>query len=179
MVLGTAGEVMVSKCPGAKSGCRQRQKFNQIDHHGNARYLCGILWNKRVESHVCFQTFLLALACGISTSSSGARFVLVASYTNTRSRMDFITRSCSDAIRLYAGSDKFIAARDVSGYVQMVLAPELATRLVMEDMNVDVERAREIMGESTDLGDLLSGGADSEMPLSSPDMELGSGKGSD
>jgi RTC4-like domain len=86
--------------------------------------------------------------------------------------MDFITRSCSDAIRLCAGSDKFIAARDVSGYVQMVLAPELATRLVMEDMNVDIERARGIMGESVDLGDLLSGGADSDIPIPSSDAGL-------
>jgi hypothetical protein len=93
--------------------------------------------------------------------------------------MDFITRSCSEAIRLYAGSDKFIAARDVSGYVQMVLAPELATRLVMEDMNVDSERAREIMGASVNLGDLLSGGADLDIAVNSQDMEPRIGQGLD
>ena len=56
-----------------------------------------------------------------------------------------------------AGSDKIIAARSPSGYIQMVLAPELATLLVKEDMNVTVEQARSIMKESGDIGDLLNG----------------------
>lgn len=38
----------------------------------------------------------------------------------------------------------------------MVLAPELATLLIMEDMNVESERARAIIGESNLIGDLLN-----------------------
>ena len=48
-----------------------------------------------------------------------------------------------------------LVARDVSAYVQMVLVPELATRLVMEDKGVDEERARDVMEESTALGMLV------------------------
>jgi len=72
-------------------------------------------------------------------------------------RMEFIIREFSGALRDRIGSDRIITARDVSGYVQMVLAPELATRLVMEDMNKNKEQARDIIAESAYLGDLLHG----------------------
>ena len=39
----------------------------------------------------------------------------------------------------------------------MVLAPELAAILIMEDLNVSAERAREILEESSELGELLNG----------------------
>jgi hypothetical protein len=77
--------------------------------------------------------------------------------------MDFITREFSGALRDRIGSDKVIAARDVSGYVQMVLAPELATRLVMDDMNKTIEQARDIMAESAELGDLLHGSTENDI----------------
>jgi RTC4-like domain len=76
--------------------------------------------------------------------------------------MDFITREFSDALRDRIGSDRLIAARDVSGYVQMVLAPELATRLIMEDMKLSKEEARDIMAESAGLGDLLHGSTEED-----------------
>jgi hypothetical protein len=77
--------------------------------------------------------------------------------------MDFITKEFSGKLRERIGSDKLIAARDVSGYVQMVLAPELVTHLIMEDMEMNKEQAREIMTESADLGDLLYGSTEEEM----------------
>jgi RTC4-like domain len=71
---------------------------------------------------------------------------------------DFILNEFSSTIRELAGSDKLIAARGPSGYVQMVLAPELATVLVMQDMEVGTERARQILIESSEIGDALNGG---------------------
>ena len=59
-------------------------------------------------------------------------------------------------LRRLAASDKLIASGDISGYVQAVLVPELAVLLIMDDMNVDRERAREIMTESIDMGNLLN-----------------------
>jgi hypothetical protein len=70
-------------------------------------------------------------------------------------RMDFITKNFSNSLRNRVGSDKLIAARDVSGYIQMVLAPEVATRLIQDDMDVNDARAREIMSDTADLGDQL------------------------
>jgi hypothetical protein len=76
--------------------------------------------------------------------------------------MDYITTNFSDDIRGLAGSDKLIAARSPSGYIQMVLAPELATLVIMDDMDVEQHRARKIMQESIKLGDLLHGNEDDE-----------------
>ena len=44
----------------------------------------------------------------------------------------------------------------ISGFVQAVLVPELAERLIQEDMKVPGDRVRAIIVESADLGDLLN-----------------------
>lgn len=59
-------------------------------------------------------------------------------------------------IRKRAGTDKLVSTAGVSGFVQAVLAPELAVMLVMNDMEVDEERARVILKESSDIGHLLN-----------------------
>ncbi|KAL8798359.1 MAG: hypothetical protein Q9182_006723 [Xanthomendoza sp. 2 TL-2023] len=52
-------------------------------------------------------------------------------------------------------SASVVSASGVSGFVQAVLAPELAVMLVRDDMNVDEERARTILRESSEIGNLL------------------------
>jgi hypothetical protein len=52
--------------------------------------------------------------------------------------------------------DRLMAARGFTPYVEYVVVPEVAVRLIMEDMNCAVERAREIMSESLEVGELLS-----------------------
>lgn len=59
-------------------------------------------------------------------------------------------------IRRLAGSDKLISAGGVAGFVQAVLAPELAVMLVKDDMKVDEEQARTILKESSEVGNLLN-----------------------
>ena len=59
-------------------------------------------------------------------------------------------------IRQFAGVDKLIAASGVSGFVQAVLAPELAIMLIKDDMQVDEEGSRVILDESFDIGNLLN-----------------------
>ena len=71
-------------------------------------------------------------------------------------RMDHITKTFSANIRRLAAKDKLIAAGGVLAYVQAVLVPELAMRLIMEDMRIGVERAREVLCESAELGDLVN-----------------------
>jgi RTC4-like domain len=77
-------------------------------------------------------------------------------------RMVFITQEFSAILRGQIGIDKLIAARDVSGYIQMVLAPELASRLIMDDMDTTIIQAREVMVESASLGDLLYGSTEED-----------------
>lgn len=64
--------------------------------------------------------------------------------------------SFAPKVRRLAASDKLIASAGVAGYVQAVLAPELAVMLVMEDMRVDEDEARAILRDSKEIGDLLN-----------------------
>ena len=59
-------------------------------------------------------------------------------------------------LRRLAASDKLISSGGVSRYVQAVLVPELATLLIKDDMKVDEERAREVLNDSVDIGNLLN-----------------------
>jgi hypothetical protein len=58
-----------------------------------------------------------------------------------------------------------IRALTVSGYVQSVLVPELATLLIKEDMMVDDDGARRIMQESTAIGDRLNPRPNDVVPI--------------
>ncbi|KAF2403962.1 hypothetical protein EJ06DRAFT_579871 [Trichodelitschia bisporula] len=69
--------------------------------------------------------------------------------------MDFFEEAFAPRIREMRG--RVIAAQGPAGYVQMVLAPEMTTLLIMEDLKVDAERAREMMAESAEVGELLHG----------------------
>ena len=74
-------------------------------------------------------------------------------------RTEHIINHLSDKLREQSSRDKLVAAAGVSGgvsgFVQAVLVPELAERLVMEDLKVSSSRAREIIAESAELGELL------------------------
>jgi hypothetical protein len=88
----------------------------------------------------------------------------------------FILNRFADHIRKLAGYDTVIAARGPTGYVQMVLAPELAALLVKEDMcdgqvRMDDEEARRILSESIDLGELLNGIEESTQLLGLPESQ--------
>ncbi|KAE9381825.1 hypothetical protein N431DRAFT_476589 [Stipitochalara longipes BDJ] len=52
--------------------------------------------------------------------------------------------------------DRLMAARGFTPYVEYVVVPEVAIKLIMEDMMCGVERAREIMSKSLEVGELLS-----------------------
>ena len=59
-------------------------------------------------------------------------------------------------IRRLAASDKLISSGGVSRYVQAVLVPELAVLLIKDDIKVDEEKAREVLRDSVDIGNLLN-----------------------
>lgn len=62
----------------------------------------------------------------------------------------------SSLLRKIAVQDRLVSARGHTAFVQFVLVPELAVRLIMEDMDVPAESARTIMEESQRVGDLLN-----------------------
>ncbi len=59
-------------------------------------------------------------------------------------------------LRTCAVQDRLISARGSMAFVQTVMVPELAVRLIMDDMKAGEERARAILYESAPLGELLS-----------------------
>ena len=62
----------------------------------------------------------------------------------------------ADPIREGAINDRLLASGGVSGFVQSVLVPELGVRLIMEDMSVNEEKAKIIMKDTIDVGDLVN-----------------------
>lgn len=62
----------------------------------------------------------------------------------------------SGVLRRRALQDRLVAARGHTAYLQAVLVPELAVRLIMEDMDVGAEEARGILKESCWVGELLN-----------------------
>ena len=86
--------------------------------------------------------------------------------------MENIMSNFSPKMRRLAASDKLISSSGVSGYVQAVLVPELAVVLAKEDMGVDDdERARAILRESVEIGDLLNEEEDEVVRLLDRDEE--------
>ncbi|KAL2270931.1 hypothetical protein VTJ83DRAFT_302 [Remersonia thermophila] len=59
-------------------------------------------------------------------------------------------------LRERAPRDRLVSARGYTTYLQSVLVPELAVRLIMEDMSVDAKEARTILAESSKVGELLN-----------------------
>lgn len=72
-----------------------------------------------------------------------------------RAMTEYIMRTLSSVVRKRAVEDRLVSARGYTGYVQIVLVPELAVRLIMEDMGVTEVDAREIMHDSIEVGELL------------------------
>lgn len=69
---------------------------------------------------------------------------------------DNIMSRFASKLRRLAASDKLISSGGVSRYVQAVLVPEMAVLLVMDDMKVDEEKAKEVLRDSVDIGNLLN-----------------------
>ncbi|GME22338.1 hypothetical protein GTA08_BOTSDO02659 [Neofusicoccum parvum] len=74
----------------------------------------------------------------------------------------WVTARLADEIREAAGRDRLIGYKSVSGFIQEVLVPELAMRLVAEDLDVGEARAREVLAESGEIGELVNGVDDDE-----------------
>ncbi|PNH44132.1 hypothetical protein VD0004_g3511 [Verticillium dahliae] len=61
----------------------------------------------------------------------------------------------ASALRRRAVEDELVAARGSAVFVSTVLVPELASRLIMEDLAVGADEAHRVLEESVPIGDLL------------------------
>ena len=69
---------------------------------------------------------------------------------------DAITNTFSRLLRKQALMDTRISGRGHTGFVQSVLVPELAVKLIQEDMSLGEDKAREVMLGSREVGDILN-----------------------
>ena len=84
-----------------------------------------------------------------------------------------ITEHMSDALKQALKRDKVARAAGAGGYVNAVLVPELAVRLVMEDMVLeDQQQARDVLSESSNLGILLNADDDENLTREEEDDEV-------
>ncbi|KAF4634365.1 hypothetical protein G7Y89_g3733 [Cudoniella acicularis] len=72
-----------------------------------------------------------------------------------RAISEIIMHEFTPLIKKRAVKDKLIAARTVVDFVQYVLVPEVTVLMIMEDMDVEVEEARDILKESAIIGELV------------------------
>ncbi|KAJ6122704.1 hypothetical protein N7512_005169 [Penicillium capsulatum] len=68
--------------------------------------------------------------------------------------------------------DPIIQKAGPAVYAQSVLVPELAVRLVKEDMNVDDDAARQILRESIKLGEKVNPAPDDVVPIPENEVQL-------
>ncbi|KAL4982855.1 RTC4-like domain-containing protein [Aspergillus falconensis] len=76
-----------------------------------------------------------------------------------------ITTRYSRKLRRLAAEDYIVKQAGVVGYTQAVLVPELAIRLIKEDMGVDDASARKIMRDSIDVGEKMNPAPNDVVPV--------------
>lgn len=68
---------------------------------------------------------------------------------------DYLVDKFGDLLKKRAVDDRVISGRGSAAFIQSVLVAELAVQLIMVDMDVAVEEARDIMEESKALGEMV------------------------
>ncbi|KAL2871067.1 RTC4 family protein [Aspergillus lucknowensis] len=76
-----------------------------------------------------------------------------------------ITSRFARKLRRLAAEDHIVKQAGVVVYAQAVLVPELAVRLIKEDMKVDDDSARQIMRESIEVGEKLNFALNDTVPV--------------
>ncbi|KAF5860279.1 hypothetical protein ETB97_001757 [Aspergillus alliaceus] len=76
-----------------------------------------------------------------------------------------LTVRFSRKLRRLAVSDHIVKLAGVVGYAQAVLVPELAVRLVKDDMEVNDDTARQILRDSIDIGERLNFELNDKVPM--------------
>lgn len=67
-----------------------------------------------------------------------------------------VTGTFSNLLRKRAPADTRISGRGYTGFVQSVLVPELAVKLIQEDLSLEEDQARDVLKESRAVGEILN-----------------------
>lgn len=90
-----------------------------------------------------------------------------------RRMMEYILNTFGRKLRKESSRDSIFGAVGISGFVQIVLIPEVACCLVMEDMEMEEEQARAILKESAEMGELVNAEEEEEVVLVEEDDDDG------
>ncbi|RDW93532.1 RTC4 family protein [Aspergillus mulundensis] len=104
----------------------------------------------------------------VLTLEGDALEVLSCGYYGTRGAekmLHRLTTRYSRKLRRLATEDHIVKKAGVVGYTQAVLVPELALRLIKEDMGVDDASARKIMRDSIDIGEKMNPAPNDFVPV--------------
>lgn len=80
-------------------------------------------------------------------------------------RLQAVTTHFGHRLSRLAAVDNIVKAAGIAGYAQAVLVPELAVRLVKEDLSVDDESARQILRDSIGVGEKLNAQQNDVVPI--------------
>ncbi|OJJ86436.1 RTC4 family protein [Aspergillus glaucus CBS 516.65] len=103
------------------------------------------------------------------TLSGGGLEDISCGYYGTRGSgkmLQAVTTHFAPQLRRLAAADNIVKTAGVAGYAQAVLVPELAVRLVKEDMNIDDDQsARQILRDSISIGEKLNAQLNDVVPV--------------
>ncbi len=68
---------------------------------------------------------------------------------------DYLVKEYGERLKVKAVEDRVIAGRGPAAFIQSVLVAELGVRLIMDDMNVGEDEARDVLAESKALGEIV------------------------
>lgn len=123
-----------------------------LDGHQSSTFRDAL--SRRVESgkdRTLFQA--------MSSETNSSRNLTPGYYGSRGARLmtENLMSAFSRKLRASSATDPLIASGGgVSSYVQAVLVPELAVRLICDDMSVGMERAKELLEQTSELGELLN-----------------------
>ncbi|KAK6004145.1 hypothetical protein QM012_008995 [Aureobasidium pullulans] len=105
-----------------------------------------------------------------SAAASGRFTGLRAGYYGTKGEKimaENIVQTFADELRCLSKTEPLMASSGasggVSGYVHAILVPEMALGLIMEDMHCDRDRARVILADSADIGEMFNAEEDEKV----------------
>jgi hypothetical protein len=154
--------------------CRSHRKTN-AEKRWNSKGYPEIDWEKldsRILQHHDFIKRLLngadchyrhafdeLVAAGKGRSLRKMEANLIPGYYGSRGLntiSDHVIGAFSELLSEMSVDDELISKRGTTTFVQSVIVPEVAVQLIMEDMSIDEVEARDVLAESSNVGEIVN-----------------------